>query len=356
MVLVLTRLTASCVLLLAAFCWGAGNVANKTVLEHLAPLTVVGLRCLVGALVIAPFAWPDLRRMLAKGAGQAGQGWVKSALTLSVLFATALVLQQLAYRFTSVTNASFLVNTATVLTPILAWLLLGHRVGLAVVCAAPMTLIGAMFMSGFKSGGRFSLATMNAGDVLCLASAVAYAGWMVALGQHARSHGRPLGTAFMQFATSAVLVLPVAFWTGAPRFAAIAQAAPELFVLGVVSTALAFGLQTWAQQYVAASTAAVLVSAESLFGAVGAHALLGEQTPVLGLTGAALVLTAITCVALGDRMIPPTGAKAADPSGRPQPEPALPINGRLSPGPGRSAALSPLAPVPDTTISKSVWR
>jgi drug/metabolite transporter (DMT)-like permease len=35
----LPRFIAVLVLLLAALCWGAGNVANKTVLEHLPPLT-----------------------------------------------------------------------------------------------------------------------------------------------------------------------------------------------------------------------------------------------------------------------------------------------------------------------------
>lgn len=311
----MTRLAASGILLLSALCWGAGNVANKTVLVHLGPLSVVGLRCLLAALVIAPFAVADLRRTADPRATAA---WVKSALGLSALFALALVLQQLAYRFTSVTNASFLVNTATVMTPVLAWLVLRHRVGLAVACAAPLTLIGAMLMSG----GVFSLSAMNAGDLLCIASAAAYAGWMVALGEHSVRHGRPLGTTFVQFATSAALVLPVAVWTDAPSIHAIGRALPELVFLGVISTALAFGLQTWAQRFVAASTAAVLVSAESLFGAVGAHLLLGEQTPVLGLAGAALILVAISFVAMADKAGPAVRPASCDHAPhRPDPPP-----------------------------------
>lgn len=289
---------AYCVLLLAAFCWGAGNVASKTVLEHLGPLTVMGLRCLLAACVIAPFGLADLR--------DREPGWAKSALGVSVLFAVALVLQQVAYRFTSVTNASFLINTATVLTPVLAWLALGHRVGLAVACAAPLTLLGALMMAG----GINALTNINSGDLLCLGSAVAYAGWMVALSQHAVVYRRPLGTTLVQFAASAVVVLPLAIWVELPTMGAIARATPELLTLGLFSTALAFGLQTWAQRFVPASIAAVLVSTESLFGAAGAYLLLGEQTAFLGLVGAALILTAIAFVAIGDRTEPVPVIKA----------------------------------------------
>jgi drug/metabolite transporter (DMT)-like permease len=288
----MTRPGACCILLLAALCWGAGNVASKTVLDHLGPLTVTGLRCLLAALVIAPFGLSDLRNT--------SPGWAKSALGVSALFTVALVLQQMAYRFTSVTNVSFLVNTATVLTPVLGWLALGHRVSLAVACAAPLTLFGALMMAG----GANSLTRMNSGDLLCLGSAMAYAGWMVALSQHAVVYRRPLGTTLLQFCTGAAAVLPLALWDEAPSLGLIVQAAPELLTLGLFSTALAFGLQTWAQRYVPAATAAVLVSTESMFGAAGAYLLLGEQTAVLGLAGAAVILSAIAIVAFGDRISP----------------------------------------------------
>lgn len=313
---VLPRFTAVLVLLLAALCWGAGNVANKTVLEHLPPLTVAGLRCLLAALVMVPFVWRDLSRGLS-------WAWLTSAAGVSILFAAALALQQMAYQTTTVTNASFLVNTATIITPVLVWVLLRQRPAIAVACAAPLTLLGAFLMTG----ATVSLTAMNVGDLLCLASAAAYAGWMVALGQHAMTHGRPLGTALVQFAVSAVLVLPVAVWAEAPDLGAARQAWPELLMLGVVSTALAFGLMTWAQRFVAASTAAILVSAESLFGAAGAYLWLGERTPNIGMAGAALILLAIVLVALGGRVAPPARADATSPvDAVPDilPEPAVP--------------------------------
>lgn len=299
----MTRFFASAILLTAALCWGAGNVANKTVLDHLAPTTVVGLRCALGAAAIAPFAFRD---MLRRG----DAGWWRSAVSVALLFALALILQQIAYQSTTVTNASFLVNTATLLTPLMGWAVLGYRPGKTIACAAPLTLLGAFLMAG--AGVRPS--DYNTGDLVALASAVVYAAWMLALGQHAATHGRPLATALIQFGTASLLILPVGLWQAPPSLQDLTAAAPELLMLGLVSTALAFGLMTWAQRYVAASTAAILTSAESLFGAAGGFLLLAERPAPIAVLGAGLILLGIVLVALADQSPPPRAAKPAAPS------------------------------------------
>lgn len=50
----MTRLHANTLLLIASAFWGFGNVAQKTILEHLDPLSAVGLRCLIGGLLLVP--------------------------------------------------------------------------------------------------------------------------------------------------------------------------------------------------------------------------------------------------------------------------------------------------------------
>ena len=79
-------------------------------------------------------------------------------------------------------------------------------------------------------------------------SAACYALWMVELGRHLRAFGRPVATAATQFALTAALLLPVGVLHGLSPAAAWA-AGPELLVVGVFSTALAFGIQTVAQRF-----------------------------------------------------------------------------------------------------------
>ena len=109
-------------LLLAAFFWGSGNLANKTVLQDLDPFAVVLLRNLVAVVAIAPMVLPELARGVMPA-------WFRSALPVGVFFGVAVICQQWGYQTATVTNASFLVNATCVLTPILAWLLFGERPG-----------------------------------------------------------------------------------------------------------------------------------------------------------------------------------------------------------------------------------
>lgn len=275
-------------LLSAAFFWGAGNVANKTVLIHIGPLSAASLRCLLAAAVLLP---PALTERCAPW----DRRWARSGLGVSLCFALAITAQQWAYQAATVTNASFLVNTSTVMTPALAWLLLGERQCRSIVLAAGLTLAGAYAMSGPASLSQ----GMNRGDVACLVSAMFYAGWMVLLGRHAMTHGRPIATTFLHCAVSALLILPVTIAIEAPAYVAITAALPDLLYLGVFSTAVASLLTVIAQRHVAASVAAVLVSAESIFGVLGAALVLHERAPLAGLFGGALILTAILIVARG---------------------------------------------------------
>ena len=281
------RRAAVLMLLLAAFLWGSGNVANKTVLQDLDPFAAAAARNLVAFLVLFPAALRELRR------ASRSEGWGRSAILPSVLFAVAIILQQWGYQTATVTNASFLVNTACVLTPLMALVVLRERINLCIGVAAVLTLLGIYLMSG---AGR-PLAMMNVGDMACLASAVFYAGWMVALSGHATLHGKPLATICLHCGVTFVLACSASHFLAPPQPGTWTGALPEVLYLGVFSTAFAFGLTAAAQSRVSASSAAVLVAAESLFGAAGGILLLGEQPGPQVTLGAAIMLFAIFIVA-----------------------------------------------------------
>jgi drug/metabolite transporter (DMT)-like permease len=78
-------------------------------------------------------------------------------------------------------------------------------------------------------------------------------------------------------------------------------ALPELLYLGVFSTAIAFGLASAAQRFVSASVGAILMSAESLFGAAGGILVLGERPDLGVIVGAALMMAAILLACRSDR-------------------------------------------------------
>lgn len=184
------------------------------------------------------------------------------------------------------------------MTPVAAWLLLRERPSAGVALAAGMTLAGAVLLCGGVGG------EIGRGDLMAVLSAACYALWMVELGRHARAYGCPVATATAQFVLTALLLLPAGMLQGRLTPASVMAAAPELAILGVFSTAIAFGLQAVAQRFTPASHAAVVVSSESLFGAAAAAVALGDRISSTGAAGGILMLAAIAVVAFPRPSVP----------------------------------------------------
>lgn len=256
-------------------------------LDDLGPLTAVGLRCLIGALAVLPFVWFELRAHRASVNAPWRIGELRGIIEVAVLFAGAITLQQAAYQTSTVTNASFLVSTTTVMTPLAVWLLLKTRPAMAIWIAVAAAFTGAILMAGG------SLSTMTTGDWLCLGSAALYSIWFVRLGQVVVATGRPTLVTLAGFALAGGLCLAIGLLSEPVTLERIELALPALLFLGVFATGFAYGLQAIAQQFASACVAAVLTSAESVFGAAAAALLLGERLTAPMWLGAVLVVVAI---------------------------------------------------------------
>ncbi|TPL06870.1 DMT family transporter [Mesorhizobium sp. B2-4-14] len=275
----MSKLKANLLLLVAAAMWGFGNVWQKTVLDHLDPLSAVGIRCLIGGLLVLPLLVRESKMPKA-------WGFYASLARVALLFSVAITLQQIAYGGTSVTNASFLITTATVMTPPMAWLLIGERLTLAVGLAGALTLFGALLLAGSISGFGY-------GDLTVLLAAACYALWTVELGRHMQAYARPLTAMAAQFLGTAAFTLPLGLIEGNLSSGTALQAWQELILLGLFSTAAPYGIQTIVQRFTTASQAAVIISADSIFGGIGGAVFLGEQITLGAALGATCIFAAI---------------------------------------------------------------
>jgi drug/metabolite transporter (DMT)-like permease len=281
----MTRNQANGLLLFATILWGTGNVAQQTVLSHVGPFTAQGLRMLIALAVILPICLRSRSHTPRLNA----PGWACAAM-VAASFAIASTLLQIGYGHTSVTNAGFLVNTATVITPLVAWFVLLQRPSMVVWPAAALTLAGTTLMGG---GG---ISTLNLGDILCLASAFFYAIWMVFLGEFVRHHGSAGFVTVLQFGTTAISCLCIALVMEDVSMLAILSGWRELLFLGVFSTGLGYFLQAVAQSKTSATEAAIIVSAEALVGALTAALMLGESMNQSRALGAVLISLGILAV------------------------------------------------------------
>lgn len=273
--------------LLAALAWGTGNVAQKTIMDHLDGFAASGITALVGAVVLLP-----LVRREAKADLPPVRGSLPLLLAVSLLFTFAATVMQFGYGLTTVTNAGFLVNTAAVLTPVLAWLVLGQRPYAAIWPASLLALLGVFLMAGAGWSG------LTPGDLLALLSALGFAAWTLAVGVFVMRTRRPVLMTVVQLAVSGVLCLGLgAAFHGFPAPEALAAALPEILFLGLVSKGLAYVLMAIAQQHISATCVAVLVSAEAVFGAMIAAVVLGETLSVTRGIGCLCIILGVVIAA-----------------------------------------------------------
>jgi drug/metabolite transporter (DMT)-like permease len=191
---------------------------------------------------------------------------------------------------TTATNGGFLTSLYVLIAPLVAWVLLKMRPHPILVIATPMALVGVYWLNG----ARFT--DLNFGDALVLLSALAWAVQVALIGEISKRTGLPITISVISFLVTALAGLVGMALFEKPDLAIITAHWPQLGYTAVFSTAIAFTLQAVAQQYVPPANAAIVLSAEGLFAALGAALILGDRLAPLGYAGAALIFAAIVLV------------------------------------------------------------
>ena len=266
--------------------WGFAFIAQKSAMDSMGPLTFAGVRFLIGGLLILPLALGELRR---KAIRLTGNHWF-FILAMSTAFFFGSWLQQAGLATTTATNGGFLTGLYVFFVPLLGFLLFRTRPHSIVFVGVPMALVGIYFLNG---GG---LDSFNSGDWLVVGSAVFWAMHVILLGHVAKMTGLPVFVSSVSFLVAGIASSAIALGTEAPSLAAISAGWIEIAYAAVLSTAIGFTLQAVGQQHVPPANAAIILSAESLFAALGGALILGERLPMVGYAGATLIFAAILLV------------------------------------------------------------
>lgn len=243
----------------------------------------LGLRGLVAFFALLPFAIVEVIHLRSSFATV-----VKAVLPVAFWFTLAITLQLAGAKQTSATNVGFLINTCVVLTPFVVWVFSGSRPPWFVWVSCLTCLVGI----GMLSGGAPT--SFNAGDALCLGSAVAFSGWIVALGKAMRTVNAPM--LLTAFAWAAPAMIGLALGGSSATLESVASQIPNILFLGVVVGAGGFMLAARAQAQIAPCLAAICYSTEAVFGAIVAYIWLGESMSQLAFYGAGLTLSGMVLV------------------------------------------------------------
>lgn len=273
------------ILLLTAAIWGFAFVAQRVGMQHVGAFTFNGVRFALGSISLLPVIYFFSKKSTEniENTEEADlKTTVKSGILLGSVLFIAASLQQVGLIYTTAAKAGFITSLYIVLVPILG-IFLKQKTNAATWLGALTAVIGLYFLSineGF---------TIEFGDFLEIIGAFFWAAHIQLIDKFVKNIN-VIKLSSVQFATCSVLSLIVAFITEDVNLSGLTSAIVPLLYGGVMSAGVAYTLQAVGQKYAKPSHAAIALSMESVFAAIGGLLMLNELLPVRGYLGCALML------------------------------------------------------------------
>lgn len=279
---------ADLLLLLTATIWGFAFVAQRVGMDYVGPYTFNGVRFALGSLSLLPLLFlldhreATARRRLPRatwrsmlpGGGLAGL----------FLFAGA-SLQQVGLVHTTAGNAGFITGLYVVIVPIMG-LCLRQRTHAGTWLGVLLAAVGLYFLSITSS------LTIAWGDLLVLVGAFFWAAHVLIIGRLSPRMDA-LRLAITQFAVCAVLSLLTASALETISWEGLRGAAVPILYGGLGSVGVAYTLQVVAQKDAHPAHAAIFLSMEAVFAAIGGWWLLNELLTARAMLGCGLMLSGV---------------------------------------------------------------
>lgn len=254
------------ILFLTAMIWGFAFVAQVIGASYVGTFTFNGTRFLIGALSLIPVVLvfektENNKPKMIKT--------VTSGCIVGVLLFTASTLQQYGVEITgSAGKSGFITGLYTVLVPIIG-ILFKRKTNINTWIGAVLSVIG-LYLLSFTDG----ITSVGLGDLLLLIGAVVWALHILTI-DNVGNEIYSLRFAMVQFFVSAVLSIVCAFLFEDVSVSGILDAKYPILYAGVMSVGVAYTCQIIGQKNADPTFAAIVLSTESVFSALGEMIVLG---------------------------------------------------------------------------------
>lgn len=293
------KLAANLILLLTAMIWGLGFVAQRAGMEYVGPFTFGATRFALGALTLLPVILYTDRKRQNKVAKLDRNGWHKTLYVAglacgSILFVAA-NFQQVGLVFTSAGKAAFITSLYIVLVPLFGYFF-RHKAGLRVWGGVLLASVGLFLLTVSEQ------MSMAPGDLIVLIGAFFWALHILVI-DHFLPRVDAIKLAFLQFAVASMLCAVLMVVREKPSLAALIMVAVPVLYSGILSVGAGFTLQIVGQRHTSPTVASLLLSMESVFGALAGYLLLKELLTAKELLGCILMFVAIILSQLPEKSV-----------------------------------------------------
>lgn len=279
------KILASCEILGITAVWGVSFVVMKNAMTTLPPLWFLTCRFAFALVLLALLNIPKLKTLRGKH--------IRDAFILGIPLAFGYAMQTLGLNLTTASNSAFITGTYVVIIPLLGWLVT-HRLQIRQLRIALIACIGLAALSLDAN------LQIHIGDLLVLAGAVGYAIHFLLLDQYTKGYDSLLITGLQVAACTVFLAIAALLFEPIPTVASFPPTVCQsLLFTAIFCTVLGFWVQSFAQKSLPPTTASILFTSESVFGALFGVLLLHEQLLPRQIGGGILLIACMVASVTG---------------------------------------------------------
>lgn len=272
------QIKAELMLLTITVFWGASYMLTKLGLGGLEPFNLTAIRFLIAFAIAAA--------VFHKQILGADKKTIKYAFILGLILLGMFISMTFGLKYTTASNAGFLISLSVVLIPIISFVFLKQKIEKSVAVGVFLALIGIALLT---LDAQFKI---NIGDLLCILCALFCSVHVIVIGIFTKEVDS-IALGALQLGFAGIFSMVISLFTENMKLPDTALSWFSVLMLSVFCTAIGYIVQSAAQQYTSATHTGLILSLEPVFSAVLAYMFLGEMLAPRGYAGAAILMLSV---------------------------------------------------------------
>jgi drug/metabolite transporter (DMT)-like permease len=272
--------------ILTSILWGSAFVAQDMGMDYIGPHTFNVGRFLVGFLTLLPFFLIFEFQKIKKKKIDSKKVF-SYLILLGFILGIGQALQQVSLIYTDVANTGVFTIMYVLIVPFISYFIFSKKIHWSVWPAVILCVLGGMLLSELEN------VSVRYGDTLGILSAFCWALHIIYISKTVKFFNFPITIAMSQcFVAFLFTILPMIVYEN-PSFNNILKDTYEILYVGILSSGLAFLLQTYTLRNLTPAPAAIVFSLEGVFAAIFAWLILDQFLNEIKILGIFLILVAV---------------------------------------------------------------
>jgi len=268
---------------IATIFFGMTYVLTKICLNYSTEFHIISFRFLIAFIVSLIFLQKKIFPIKIKE-------FIYS-LILSIILFLVFITMTIGVKYTTATNASFLISLSIIFIPFFSWIFNKEKPKKNIFVVLIIALIGIMLLTLDKN------LELHIGDILCLICSLLFSFHIIITERFVRNNN-PITLGVLQFGGVAILSFLVQYPIEKFSLPKNENFWISLLILSVFCTALAYIIQTVSQKKLSSTLVGFILSLEPIFSGIFGYFILNEYLSFQQYVGAFLLLISVIYVSV----------------------------------------------------------